>query len=332
MLEEQSKPTGTEIPSIVFSKKKLKVLITGGRGFVGRETSALLIKEGCDVIVYDLMDGYDIRDKDQFALFVLENKPDRILHLAATARFEEADKDPESAFATNSIGTKNVAEVAGEYHIPLVYSSTGSVYMPVWRDMPMTEDFEARGNSVYGCSKYLGECYVRKYASPWIILRYGHLYGKDKRYHGLIGGFLAKIMVGAKPILFGGKQTNDFTYVKDVARANLKALTSPWDNWQQAYNIGTGVEISAEEAGKVICKYMGYTGEWDIRKGREVDPERFVYNMSKAKYMLGFVPEYSFDRGIKDMMADIDKSKSYGDISFAGATSGVIRALEKVDA
>lgn len=307
----------------------MKILVTGHLGFVGRETCKLLKEKGYEVVGYDLLDGQDIRDYKQFREFVQINKPERILHLAATARFEDADKDPESAFETNAIGTKNVARVAGDFHVPVVYSSTGSVYMPVWREMPMTEEFQARGNSVYACSKYLGECYVRRYANPWIILRYGHLYGRDKRYHGLVGGFIAKIMVGQKPILFGGKQTNDFAYVKDVAEANLKALISPWDNWQQEYNIGTGVEISAINAGKIICKHLNWKGGVDVIKGRDVDPTRFVYNVSKAKFMLGFFHKWSFEEGIKDMMEGIDLKSSYSDIVDAGATPGVIRGLQK---
>lgn len=305
----------------------MKILVTGHRGFVGRETCALLEKEGHTVVGYDILDGKDIRDIEQFREVVKTEKPDRILHLAATARFEEADKDPESAFATNALGTRNVAQVAGEFHVPIVYSSTGSVYMPVWREMPMTEDFQARGNSVYACSKYLGECYVRRYANPWIILRYGHLYGRDKRYHGLVGGFIAKIMVKQKPILFGGKQTNDFAYVKDVAQANLKALTSGWDNWMTEYNIGTGVEISAEEAGNIICKKMKWEDGVEVIKGRDVDPVRFVYDISKAKFMLGFTPEWSFEKGIEDMLKGVEGSLD--DISKMGATPGVIKALQK---
>lgn len=307
----------------------MKILITGQKGFVGRETVKLLQEENHTILGYDILDGQDIRDITQLREYVKEHKPDRILHLAATARFEEADKNPEMAFATNAIGTKNVAEVAGEFHVPMVYSSTGSVYMPVWREMPMTEDFQARGNSVYGCSKYLGECYVRRYAGTWIILRYGHLYGRDKRYHGLVGGFLAKIMMGQKPILFGGKQTNDFAYVKDIAQANLKALTSNWDNWNTEYNIGTGVEISAEAAGGIICKYMKWEGGVELVKGRDVDPERFVYNISKAKFMLGYSPAWTFEQGIADMMAGIIPSGDYKDIIGAGATPGVIKALQK---
>lgn len=315
----------------------MKILITGYRGFVGRETQKVLQDAGHAVVGFDLMDGQDIRDTMQFRAIVEKEKPDRILHLAATARFAEADKDPESAFETNAMGTRNVAKIAGEYHIPMVYSSTGSIYMPVEREMPLTEEFPGRGNSVYGCSKFLGECYVRRYANPWIILRYGHLYGKDKRYHGLIGGFLAKIMINQQPILFGGQQTNDFAYVKDIAVANLKALTSPWDNWNTEYNIGTGEELSAIEAGKIICEYMGYKGEIDIRKGREVDPQRFVYNISKAKYMLGFTPKYSFREGLADMMQEIKDAnlsipEVLSNISGAGATPGVIKSLDTATA
>ena len=308
----------------------MKILVSGNRGFVGRETQSLLEKAGHTVICYDLMDEQDICNAKLFEDIVISTKPERILHLAATARFAEADKDPEYAFTNNSLGTKVVAQVAGKYNIPLVYSSTGSVYMPVERPMPLTEDFPGRGNSVYACSKYLCECYVRKYAKPWIILRYGHLYGKDKRYHGLIGGFLAKIMVNQAPILFGGEQTNDFAYVKDIAQANLKALTSPWDNWNTEYNIGTGEELSALEAGKIICEYMGYKGKIDVRKGREVDPQRFVYDISKAKYMLGYNPQYTFRQGLEDMLKDLKMLKveeAFKDISRTGSTPGVIKSL-----
>lgn len=308
----------------------MRILVTGDKGFVGKETCQLLKENGHEVIGYDIMRGQDICNAKMFEQYVTEFKPDRILHLAATARFAEADKDPEYAFNNNSLGTRVVAQVAGKYNIGLVYSSTGSIYLPVQLPMPMTEDFPGRGNSVYGCSKYLGECYVRRYAKPWIILRYGHLYGKEKRYHGLIGGFLAKIMVGEAPILFGGEQTNDFAYVKDIAQANLKALTAPWDNWNTEYNIGTGEELSALQAGKMICDIMGYKGKIDIRKGREVDPQRFVYDISKAKYMLGYTPKYTFKEGLKDMLKDLKTLKveeAFKDISKTGSTPGVIKAL-----
>lgn len=296
--------------------------MTGDKGFVGSETKRLLKEHGHDVVGYDLMDGFDIRDRDQFrrcvtgqAKAVLDgfgevNYPsryfaDRILHLAAIARFSDADADPRLAFETNVLGTKNVAEVAAKYHIPVVYASTGSVYMPISGvpDNGITEDLPAKGNSVYGCTKYLGETYVKDH-TPHIILRYAHLYGKEKRGHGLIGGFIDRIDRGLAPVLYGGGQSNDFCYVKDVARANLLALEASWDKWNQVYNIGTGEELTAEAAGNTVCNAYGYRGEISVREGRTVDASRFVYDTSKAERMLGFKAEYSFEAGLKDMFKD----------------------------
>ena len=278
----------------------MKILITGNLGFVGAETQKLLEKEGHRVVGYDLMEGYDICDKNLLEQIVDEVRPDRILHLAAIARFEEADKNPKLAFETNVIGTKNVAEVARKFHIPVLYSSTGSVYMPIKEVPPITEEFKTCGNSVYGCSKYVGETFIKE-CNPFIILRYAHLYGKEKRMHGLIGGFLERIKRGLAPTLYGGKQSNDFTYIKDVARANLLALIAPWDKWNQTYNIGTGEELTAQEAGKIICENAGWEGTIEVKEGRTVDPERFVFDCSKAERMLNFKAEYDFKKGLKDM-------------------------------
>ena len=285
----------------------MKILITGDRGFVGTETKRLLDAEGHECIGYDLMDGYDIRDLGQLKAAVAAHDPNAILHLAAIARFADADKDPQLAFETNVLGTMNVAMVARSFHKPLVYASTGSVYMPIDEKPPITESFKAKGNSVYGCSKYAGETYVRQH-NPYIILRYAHLYGREKRMHGLIGGYLDRIKRGAAPTLYGGKQSNDFTYIKDVARANMLALTAPWDKWNQVYNVGTGEELSAEKAGDLVIKVWNkynpaapFKGKVEKKDMRTVDPGRFVYDMTKAKVMLGFVPEYTFEQGLDDM-------------------------------
>lgn len=281
----------------------MKILITGSRGFVGSET-VKLIDKGHEVVHYDIMGGYDIRDKKQLEILVLQSKPDRILHLAAIARFADADKDPRLAFETNVIGTKNVVDIAKKYHIPLVYSSTGSVYMPITNfEKSIKEDWQAKGNSVYGCTKYAGETYVREH-TPHIILRYAHLYGKEKRMHGLIGGFMDRINRGLAPTLYGGKQSNDFTYIVDVARANIIALTAPWDKWNQVYNIGTGEELTAEEAGKIVCEVSGYIGEIETKEARTVDPERFWFDCSKAEAVLGFKATYDFRSGLKHMFHD----------------------------
>jgi UDP-2-acetamido-3-amino-2,3-dideoxy-glucuronate N-acetyltransferase len=284
----------------------MKILITGNRGFVGSATQLLLESEGHEVVGYDLMDGFDIRDHPQFDEVVAMEKPNRILHLAAIARFSEADKDPKLAFETNVDGTRNVADAAAAHHIPIVYASTGSVYMPIEREGAIVEDWQARGNSVYGCTKFAGETYIRE-ANPSIILRYAHLYGREKRMHGLVGGFVERIKRGIAPVLYGGKQSNDFTYIKDVARANVLALTAPWDKWNQAYNIGTGEELTAEDAGRIICQSFEWPEDQiDIVPQRTVDPQRFWFDCSKAERMLGFKAEYGFARGLGDMLCGGD--------------------------
>lgn len=282
----------------------MKILITGAEGFVGTETRKLLVENGHEVFSYDVMKGFDIRDFDQLDRAVESYEPDRILHLAAIARFADADADPQLAFETNVVGTANVATIAKKHHVPVVYSSTGSVYMPITDFIgTIKEDWPAKGNSVYGCTKFVGETYIRN-VSPHIILRYAHLYGKEKRMHGLIGGFMDRINRGLAPTLYGGKQSNDFTYILDVARANLLALTAPWDKWNQVYNIGTGEELSAEDAGKLVCEVAGYTGEIEIKEGRSVDPERFAFDCSKASRMLNFTAEFDFKSGLEDMFND----------------------------
>ena len=281
----------------------MKVLITGHLGFVGIETKKLFEERGLEVVGFDLMEKNDIQDYMQLYYFIAKEKPDRILHLAAIARFAEADKDPKLAFETNVLGTKNLVVASETLHIPLVYASTGSVYMPIKQEPPITEEFQAMGNSVYGCTKHMGELYVKECKSPWIILRYAHLYGKEKRGHGLIGGFLERIERGLAPTLYGGTQSNDFTYIKDIAEANYKAVTAPWDmRWNQIYNIGTGEELSAEEAGRLVCEIAGYKGTIEKKEIRTVDPMRFVYDCNKAEKLLGFKAKYSFKQGLEDFL------------------------------
>ena len=289
-----------------MERNEVRILITGDQGFVGTETKNALaptahMKHWPPYEGFDAMWGNDIRDYENLKKRILEYKPSRILHLAAIARFADADADPLLAEETNVQGTKNVAQISSDLRIPLVYSSTGSVYMPIKQKPPITEAFEAVGNSVYGCTKYMGELYIRHSKAPWIILRYAHLYGKEKRGHGLIGGFLDRINRGLEPVLYGGKQSNDFTYVKDVAEANVLALNASWDKWRQVYNIGTGEELTTEEAGQAVCEVFGYQGEIKKIEQRTVDPERFVFDCSKAERMLGFKAKYSFREGLEDM-------------------------------
>jgi UDP-glucose 4-epimerase len=277
----------------------MRVLITGDKGFVGRATVRSLDGH----IGYSHRDGFDICDLKQFREVVKREKPDAILHLAAIARYIDANDSPMTAIETNIFGTRNIVRVCAEKGIPLVYASTGSVYMPVTRPPPITEDFECKGNSVYGMTKCIGEEFVRQH-SPHIVLRYSHLYGNEKGAIGLVGLFIDSIERGVPPIIYGGNQSNDFTYIKDVVQANLLALKAPKEAWNKTYNIGSGEEITTEQAARVICKLTGYTGKLDYREVRTVDAKRFVYSIEKARRLLGYEPRYCFYEGLKEMIME----------------------------
>ena len=287
----------------------MRILVTGNLGFVGNATKKLLESMNHQVIGYDIMDGKDIRDGTQLDAVVNAERPDRILHLAAIARFSEADKDPKLAFETNVLGTRNIAIVANKYHIPVVYSSTGSAIMPL-NDYkpPFNEDIPARGNSIYGSTKAMGE-YLIQASKPYIILRYGHLFGAEKRMHGAVSGFLDRMKRGLQPVLYGGHQTNSFIYIKDVAQANYLALTANWDCWNQIYNIGSAEELTTEYVFEQIKKLTGYKGKIEKKEQRTVDPSRFAFDVSKAERMLGFKPKYDFQKGLSDMLGEMELLK-----------------------
>jgi len=171
--------------------------------------------------------------------------------------------------------------------------------MPIKEKPPITEEFRAMGNSVYGCSKNLGELYIQNLcAAPWVILRYAHLYGAGKIGHGAIGGFIDRMERGLKPKLYGGKQSNDFTYIKDIVEANILALESNIKD--QAYNIGTGEELTVEQVFDVLKEYFHYDTDYERIEMRTVDPQRFVYDVSKAEKELGFKAQFNFKQGMED--------------------------------
>ena len=268
---------------------------------MGTATKAYLRLKDVDVVNYDLMFGQDIRDYDQ--LYKAVEGVDRVLHLAAIARMDECDQKAKLAHSVNVDGTRVVCNVCKALHKPLVYASTGTVYAPILRDPPVTEDFPARGNNVYGVTKFLGEEYVRE-VTPHIILRYAHLYGKEKRYYGLIGKCWDRIQRGLQPQIYGGTQSNDFVYLKDVAQANWRALSTHFNNYDQTYNIGTGVELTTLKVAEVMAERLGWKDGFEYKEKRSFDQARFVYDISKARQRLGYEPQFTLDEGLKDMFRE----------------------------
>lgn len=275
----------------------MKCVITGSAGFVANYTISVLQKAGYEIVKFDLVNGLDVCSEEALRCYITPGC--KVLHLAAIARFADADTDPPEAYRTNVGGTAMLLKVCQDIGVDrVVLSSTGSVYMPVW-NVPIREHHPIAGNSHYGNSKAQQELMMHYHRVPFVILRYAHLYGPLKRHGGLIDAFLTRVKRGETPILYGGRQSNDFTYIKDVAEANKLALETPHTN--EIFNIGTGEEITSEQVFEILKELVNYDGPIDYHPLRVVDASRFVMDISKAQRLLGYNPKWTLRSGLEDM-------------------------------
>jgi len=292
----------------------MKVVVTGANGFVGLHTVRGLLDTGYNVLATDIADSElkarfkgDKRCEIATTNILDENlkkiikKEDKVLHLAAIARFDQARQNPQRAVKVNIEGTLNIIKACIEKKAErLVYSSTGSVYSHD-APIPIREDAKREPDSIYGLTKKQAEEWIFLYGEnlPYIILRYGYIYGKDKDW-GAVGAFLKRLKQGERPLIFGGKQTNDFIYIKDIVQANLLALET--EHVRQAYNIGSGRATSIKDVCELCIDAMGSNLTMEIKPARAFDFPVFVYDISKAQTLLNFEPKWNLSKGIKDIL------------------------------
>jgi len=294
----------------------LKVIVTGASGFIGIHSVRELLKKGYNVEAVDVRtEGLkEFSNNKQCAIHDMDildesfknliERGDKVLHLAAIARFETAVANPQRAVRVNVEGTLNVIGSCIEKKAErLVYSSTGSVYS-LNAPVPIREDAPRVPSSVYGMTKKMAEDWIMFFGSqlPYVILRYGYIYGEGKDW-GAMGAFLKRLSNNQQPIVFGGDQTNDFVYVKDVVQANLLALETVYTN--QAYNIGTGRATSIRDVCEYCIKAMKSDLKMKIEPARTFDYPIFVYDISKARTLLRFEPEWNVLNGVTDMVKEL---------------------------
>lgn len=292
-----------------------KVIVTGGAGFIGSHLGDLLIEKGYEVHVIDNMSGgkkerlnkaailheLDIRNLADIA--PIFKGAEYVFHLAALPRVQYSIEHPAETNEVNVGGTLNVFIAAKDAGVKkLVYSASSSAYgdQPI---MPLTEDMKAAPKSPYGLQKYIGEMYARVfnevYGLPTVSLRYFNVYGPrfdaEGAYALVIGRFLKQKKEGKPMTITGdGTQTRDFTHVRDVIRANLLAAESNVSGGE-VINIGAGKNQSIN----TIAKLIG--GEVEYVPAR-LEPKNTLADNSKAKKLLGWVPEVSIEEGIKELL------------------------------
>lgn len=254
----------------------MKILVTGGAGFIASHISDAFIAEGNEVFILDnLATGFekninpkakfinsDICDKNLIKLFEKE-KFDLVNHHAAQMDVRRSVADPEFDANTNILGTINLLQCAIKTGVKkFMFASTGGAVYGEQRYFPADEEHITFPLSPYGISKLAVEKYIYfysvQYKLNYTILRYANIYGPRQNPFGeagVVAIFASKLLKGQQPIINGeGNQTRDYVFVKDVVKANLIASKDKENN---IYNIGTGKETDVNEIFRLLNKIIG---------------------------------------------------------------------------
>lgn len=306
---------------ITYGKGSLmRILVTGGCGFIGSHLVDRLIKNGYEVFVIDnLSTGsrknissdavfyyLDIRSANLIAVFE-KIRPDIVFHLAAQVSVPLSVDDPNQDAEVNILGTIKVLEACNKVGIKrIVFSSSAAVYgLPV--TLPINENHPLSPVSPYGISKMTAEFYIQLNQQisgmEYQILRYSNVYGPrqgSKNEGGVISVFNQRLRNKQSIKIFGsGNQTRDFVYVSDVVDANLAAIKS---RANIIVNISTGIGTSLNQI--VDCIKTIYTNDVDVfyTSGRSGDIDHSVLDNERAKRYLRWEAHYDINTGLKETL------------------------------
>ena len=301
----------------------MKILVTGGAGFIGSHIVEYLVQRGDSVTVVDNLNTGKIENlksvfkKINFAQIdirdfkVLKNlmeNIDGIFHQAAMASVQDSFRIPEKFHDVNVNGTENIFKIAKEFGIKVVYASSSSVYGDT-SILPTTESDEKRPINPYAKTKLEKDKLAEQYAKNGlkvIGLRYFNVFGprQSKEYAGVIKLFLERIQQGLPPLVNGdGLQIRDFVYVDDVVNANILSMESDIDF--EFFNIGTGTTISILDLANIIIKFSGLKIKPIHRPVLPGDVRATQADITKVKTMLKWRPATSIQDWLKSAVLDI---------------------------
>jgi len=297
----------------------MKVLVTGGAGFIGSHIVDRLIDEGYDVVVIDdLSSGrekninkkakfyrLDIQDSELEAVFQKEN-PDFVNHHAAQKDVRLSVSDPVFDAKINILGTINLLQNCVKYKVKkVIFASSGGAIYGEQEVFPATETHPLRPISPYGITKLVAEHYLYYYKTifglDYAALRYANVYGPRQDplgEAGVVAIFIQKMLDGEQPIINGdGAQTRDFVYVEDVVQANVLAITNNIS--ENVFNIGTGVETSINQIFNYLKEIINPFIEEQHGPSKQGEQQRSVIEYAKAKEILNWEPIVSLIEGLK---------------------------------
>ena len=295
----------------------MKVILTGGAGFIGSWVADALIADGHRVLILDdLSSGKeenipkeaefvkcDIRDRDALDGLFSDFKPDIVNHHAAQINVRKSVENPTLDAQVNILGSLNLLEISKRYDVKkFIFASTGGAIYGEPETIPVDERAIPLPISPYGVSKLSVERYLDYYnlvfGLEYVALRYSNVYGPRQNPHGeagVIAIFCNRILEGQKCDIFGdGNQKRDYVFVGDLARANVLSLRAPVG----IYNLGTGIEISVNDLINILVKATGIAANVHYLPYRAGEVQRIALDISKAGKMIGWFPEVSFEDGI----------------------------------
>lgn len=298
----------------------MKVLITGGAGFIGSHLVRLLQSKGEDVAVVDnfstglrenLPDGTAIYECDvtspELANVFEAVRPDAVVHLAGQTTVHVSMADPGLDAAQNVIGSVHVLEQARQCGGKrVIFASTAASYGDVAEDHLPIDEFEPLAPlSFYGLSKVTVERYLdlyhKAYGLDYVVLRFANVYGErqgDGGEGGVISIFTKRVAKDEPITIFGdGKQTRDFVYAGDIARGIDAALRTHHAN--RAYNLSTQTETSLKELVAVLAKVSGKRIVPRYEDARTGDIYKSLLANGRARRSLGWEPQTSLEEGLR---------------------------------
>lgn len=298
----------------------MRILVTGGAGFIGSHIVDAYIELGHTVIIVDnLSTGVreninpsaifyplDIRDYAALEEVFKREKPEIINHHAAQIDVRKSLSDFLFDADVNIIGSLNLVKLSLEHNVrKFIFASTGGAIYGEPLYLPADEKHPALPLSPYGVAKLSIEHYLyvfhQSFALPYVALRYANVYGPRQNPEGeagVVAIFTSKMLKGERPIIYGdGEQTRDFVYIKDVVKANIIALRPEIIG---VYNIGTGKRTSVNEVYQKLRQLMGVDIEPIYAEERKGEVKHICLDASLAERELGWKADFDFARGLEE--------------------------------
>jgi UDP-glucose 4-epimerase len=317
--------TRTEKMSNVLQKYKgLKVMVTGGAGFIGSHLVGKLLESGAEVSVIDTMlcgnklaelsghkslHVHKVDVTDVPAITPLFKGQDMVFHLAAVVGVEETQKEPVNLLNVEVVGTSNIIALAAKNKIKrFIFASSSEVYGD--SSVPMVEEGPFNPKSTYALTKLIGEhfckAYYQKYGIEYTALRYFNSYGPRQDERFVLSRFVNRALKGSELFIYGdGEQTRDFTYIDDTVQMTLLAAIMD-TGVNQIFNFGTGRAVSINDLADKVLASLELKGkvkvshvDYDRLRSREIEVFNRLANVDHAVELLNYMPATNLETGIR---------------------------------